>query len=301
LYVFIALVLASSPATADVERPDPTLTTLTPKQQFEQGREAFRAGQYAKARGLFNDLVYPPPPKIASAQELLEVYIDLGVSRFETGDAPGAKREFEQALRIDPAFRMDPMIVSDPDAIRVFNETRLDIAGALKAEADAKKRADLLLLRQSMVGIENHVRYLNFVPFGAGQYQNGDTAKGLFFSITEGAMLATSVGIYGYLISTYGIRSTHVPLSDGSNVRFLQQVEIGSGALFIGLAIYGIVDATRHYKPTVRTDIDESLLPPELRGLLKQDKPKAKPPKTSFRILPMITPDGAGIGLSWEH
>ena len=66
----------------------------------------------------------------------------------------------------------------------------------------------------------------------------------------------------------------------------------------------GVVDAYVHYKPQTRTAIDESVLPPELRGLLKPETsapaPKKKP-KTSFRVVPMLTPDGAGIGLSWEN
>jgi len=35
---------------------------------------------------------------------------------------------------------------------------------------------------------------------------------------------------------------------------------------------------------------------------LKPEAPAPKKkPKTSFHVVPMLTPDGAGIGLSWEN
>jgi len=283
-----------------------TAAQAAPNDELDQARSAYRSAQYSRALPLFNALLYPPPPKLAGKDELADAYLALGVCRYETGDPSGAKREFEQALSFNSEIRIDPLIVTDPTAIDAFNETRVGIQDRIRAEMEAKRRSEdrakLLAIRQSMVGIETHPLYLTFFPFGVGQFQNEDRPKGVFFAATEGATLITSAAIWGYLVNTYGTRSTHVPLEDAQRVRSLQQLEIGTGFAFFGLYVLGVVDAYVHYKPQTRTAIDESVLPPELRGLLKPEEPvKKKRPKTSLHVVPMLSPNGAGIGLSWEN
>jgi tetratricopeptide (TPR) repeat protein len=277
----------------------------TPTADFDLAKTAYRNGQYQQALPLFNALLYPPPPKLASQEDLTDAYLALGVCRYETGDTPGAKREFEQALSLDPNSRIDPLIVTDPTAIQTFNETKLDVKKRLDEEAERKRRADIAKLRASLIGFEQNRFGFNFVPFGGGQFQNRDTPKGIFFATTEVLALGTSFGIFGYLVNKYGLRSTNVPREDGANVRFLQQIEIGSGIMFFGLYAYGVYDALRHYKPQVRAAIDEDLLPPELRDPDAKKAKKKPPPKGKTSLLehlsPMLTPNGAGIGLSWEN
>lgn len=284
-----------------------TVARAAPNDELDQARAAYRSAQYSRALPLFNALLYPPPPKLAGKDELAEAYLALGVCRYETGDPAGAKREFEQALSINSEIRIDKLIVTDQSAIDAFDATRVGLQDRIRAEMEAKRKAEdrarLLAIRQSMVGVESHPLYLTFFPFGVGQFQNEDRAKGVFFAATEAATLITSASIWGYLVNTYGIRSTRVPLEDAQRVRSLQQLEIGTGFAFLGLYVLGVVDAYVHYKPQTRTEIDESVLPPELRGLLKPEASpaKKKPPKTSFHIVPMLSPDGAGIGLAWEN
>jgi tetratricopeptide (TPR) repeat protein len=284
-----------------------SVAKAAPNDELDQASSAYRSAQYSRALPLFNALLYPPPPKLASKDELADAYLALGVCRYETGDPAGARREFEQALSINSEIRIDTLIVTDPTVNDAFNETRVGIQDRIRTEMEAKRKAEdrarLLAIRQSMVGIETHPLYLTFFPFGVGQFQNEDRAKGVFFAATEAATLITSASIWGYLVNTYGIRSTRVPLESAQRVRSLQQLEIGTGFAFLGLYVLGVVDAYVHYKPQTRTAIDESVLPPELRGLLKPEAPapKTKKPKTSFHVVPMLTPDGAGIGLSWEN
>ncbi len=277
-----------------------TTAFAAPTDELDQAKAAYRGGQYSRALPLFNALLYPPPPKLASPKDLADAYLALGVCRFETGDAPGAKREFDQALSFDTNARIDPLIVSDQTAIDAFNQTRIDREQRTAAEQERKRKADLRKLRESIIGFESHPLYLNFVPFGVGQFQNKQPGKGIAFAASEAVTLTVSASIWIYLVNTYGIRSTHVLAGDATRVRRLQQIEIGSGFAFLGLWVFGAVDAYRHYKPQTRAEIDESLLPPELRDLDKPT-PKKKAPLSSIHIVPMLTPDGAGIGLSWEN
>ena len=274
----------------------------TPSDDLDQAKIAYRNGQYSAALPLFNSLLYPDR-KLADVNEAAEAYLALGVCRYETGDLRGAKREFEAALITSSNVRLDPLIVTDPTAIAAFNETRLNFQDQIRAEAERKRRIELLKIRQSYVGVESHQFYLNFVPFGVGQFQNKDDTKGAFFAAAEGVTLITSVSIWGYLVNTYGVRSTKVQQADAPTVLHLQQAEIATGFAFLGLWVVGAVDAYLHYTPQTRVEIDESVLPPELRGLLKKDVPKkpARNPTTSFHVVPMFTPNGGGIGLAWEN
>ena len=305
LIAFALLTAAARAAHSDgLEGPRVT-SHATPGDDLDAARAAYRAGDYARALPLFNALLYPPPPRLASQQDLSGAYVALGVCRFETGDEIGAKREFEQALALDPSAQIDSLIVSDLAALQAFNETKLDMKARVDAEAQAKHRAELRKIRDSYIPVESHSLVLNFAPFGVGQFQNNQWEKGTVFAATEGATFATSLGIWYYLVSTYGIRSTHVPIEDGPTVRHLEQVEIGSGVAFLGLWVWGAIDAYRHYKPQVHAELDDSLLPPELRDLDKPVAPKRKPPAKPTSILehlaPMLTPNGGGIGLVWEN
>ena len=151
--------------------------------------------------------------------------------------------------------------------------------------------------------VEQHSRFETFIPFGVGQYQNNHTKLALFFSISEAATLATSATIWGYLVNKYGITGTVDPnLDNPHTVRLLQQTEIATGVAFIGLYIWGVIDANYHYKPQSRLEVDPSLLPP---SILDPDpsapKPLPKPAKTSFHLGPILVPSGAGVGLAWER
>jgi tetratricopeptide (TPR) repeat protein len=301
LIVLLALTVTARAAPGD----EPPRPRTSPSDDFDRAREAYRNGQYSTALPLFNALLYPPPPRLASQRDLTDAYLALGVCRFETGDASGAKREFEQALALDPASTIDPLIVSDQNARDAFNETKLDMKARERAEAEAKHRAELRQIRNGMVGVEPHSLAVALLPFGLGQFQNNQPAKGTVFAATEGATFATSVGIWYYLVNQYGIRSTHVPFDDANTVVWLQRVEIGTGIAFFGLWAWSAIDAYRHYKPSTQVELDESLLPPELRGL---DKPEPKSPKkprkpTSLleHLTPIVTPNGVGIGLGWEN
>lgn len=278
--------------------------SATPQEELDAAKAAYRKGQYQKALPLFNALLYPPPPRIGG--ELAEIYLALGVCRFETGDVVGATREFEQALALNPNSRIDPMIVSDPNVIRAFDDTKLAIKQRLDDESERKRKADLAKLRASLIGFEQHSFMLNFAPFGIGQFQNHHTGKGIFFATTQGLALLCSVSIWTYLVNRYGIRSDRVAQADGPTVRFLQQLEIGSGIAFFGLWIYSAVDSLRNYSPQTRAAIDDRLLPPELRDpdAWAPRKPTASPkPETSYlrRLTPVWVPGGAGIGLTWEN
>jgi len=267
-----------------------------PIDQLDKAKQSFRAGDWGSAKPLVNDLLYPRP-QLASQADLVDAHVMLGVCYFHLGQRDEAKAEFETVLSLEPDKTLDALIY-DAGAIRLFDETRAEIHDRLEREKERRKLAEqaeaIRRYLETQRLYEVHPFYINFLPFGAGQFQNRQNLKGYLFAGGELAMLGTSLGVWLYLTRQYGLVGK-VPLEEALQARRYQQIEFASGVAFWALYGLSIFDALRHYTRSTQLKADDSLLPEELKNALK--KP---PPKSSWRIIPMPVPNGAGVGLSWE-
>jgi hypothetical protein len=281
----IAVLAAARPARAS-----------TPAQMLDQARELFREGAFAQAIPSLNYLLYPTP-RLSDRDDLVEAHLLLAVCALETGDTATATREVEEVLFLEPGLSLDTGIFSER-AVEFFDTIKQELTARAAREAEQRRLAEenerLQRLLDAMVVIETRPYYVNFIPFGAGQFQNGHRGKGVFFAASQAATGGLSAGLWLYLVGTYGLPGT-VSAEEAPLVRRLQQIEIGAGALCLGLMAWGIVDSLIYYKPSVRGEPDESLLPPELR--------RRRPAPTSRR--PLVTPTplarGGGLTLTWEY
>jgi tetratricopeptide (TPR) repeat protein len=266
----------------------------TPAEDLASAREAFRRSAFKDAVPLLSYLLYPTP-RLAQTDDLVEAHVLLGVCQFETGETTVATREFEEALFLQPDLTIDTTLFSEA-AVHFFTETRAAMQERLKRDAErraiAEEKERLRRYRESLVVYEVRPYYVNFIPFGAGQFQNRQRSKGLWFATTQATTGALSAGIWLYLVGTYGFNGRVKPTSANFVLR-LQQVEIGAGGVCLGLMAWGIVDALVHYRPRALVGGDDSLLPPDLR--------RGKGPTSSFSISPALLPDGGGVVLTWER
>lgn len=291
----IALVALATVAATDA--------AASPRRDLEQARQAFRQHDYDSARKLATFLLYPDE-KLAMPDDLVEAHVILGASNFETGHRAEARTEFERALQIQPEKSLTDMLFSE-GAIRLFDQTKADLVAREERDAQLRKLADererIRRYRESLVVVEKRSFIINFAPFGAGQFQNKQPARGVLFAVGQGVTGGVSAGIFLYLAGKYGLVAT-VPFIEGPGVRRLQQIEIGTGVAFFALYAWSVVDSLLNYKPTVQIQGDDSLL----RDLAPDSTPRRPPPrKTSFldrlHVGPMIGRDSAGIGLRWEN
>jgi tetratricopeptide (TPR) repeat protein len=295
-----AAIVAIAAATAAA-----TGASASPAQDLDRARQSFRQHDYDAAMKLATFLLYPDE-KLALPGDLVEAHVILGASNFETGHRAEAKTEFEKALQIQPDKSLTDLLFSE-GAIRLFDETKADIEARAERDAQLRKLADererIRKYKESLVIVERRSFGVNFVPFGAGQFQNKQRVRGVLFAAGEGATGGVSVGVFLYLAGKYGLNA-QVPVVEGPGVRRLQQVEIGTGIAFFALYAWGVVDSLLHYKPRVQIEGDDTLLP-SLRDLPPDTRKKPAPKKTSvldrLHVTPMITPDGAGLGLTWEN
>jgi hypothetical protein len=271
----------------------------TPSQSLDEARDLFRAAKWTDAIAVLSGLLYPEP-SLASPSDLAEAHLMLGVSYFETDQKQQASLQFEEALNYDGGLEL---------TADLHSEAVVDFFRAKKREFRRKSRDDerraardaairKLVESTQQVRIEHHPYYINFVPFGAGQFQNNQPDKGRFFFITEAAFGGTSLTFLLIQIFRYGV-PMRFPRDEVELAANLQRVQVGTGIAFSILYAWGVVDALRNYRPTVvtTTKIDPQHLPPELL------EPEANEPEStpqSFRIEPLVGPQSVGLGVRWE-
>lgn len=246
----------------------------TPRETFERGRTAFGRAEYKRAIEILNPLLYPEV-LLDSEGEVVQAHRMLGVSYLFTGDSEAAKREFHKLLELRPDYRFDPLL--DPQqVVDAFNAVLKDEESEIAAIEGRRKLRDAEIAARlqretrlhattTVLRYERHAYLLNFVPFGAGQFQNGERRKGWFFFGVEAGLAAISVGALATNFALYGANpyrkclQTPPPMgacqeidhTDEDHSRTLLRVQLLSGGLFFATAIWGVVDAVRHFQRDV--------------------------------------------------
>lgn len=279
----------------------------TPSQDLDRARQSFRARDWQSAIPVLTTLLYPEL-QLARQEDVVEAHVLLGAANFEVGNPDRAREEFTRALQIEPDRSITTLTFSE-GAVTLFDRTKEEMRVRFEHDAERKRLAEaaerLEAYRKSLIVYEVRPYYVNFVPFGAGQFQQRRTGKAILFAATQGLTGAASAGIFLYLAGKYGLASNSVPLEEGPRVRLLQQIEIGTGIAFLGFYAWGVVDALIYYKPRQQIQGDDSLIPQDLLEP-GQPAPARRPaPATSFRdrlrLGPIFTSSGVGIGIGWEN
>lgn len=297
-----ALIALVAPAAATPGNAEPLVKELTPGQKLDRARASFRNKDWPVAQAWLEDLM-TPSIELARRSDVVEVHTLLGTAYLMQGKRDDAVREYEKALELDPERSITELYHPEA-AVRLFDDTKARVKDRLEAEAKRRELAEReRRLREYIdtIGVyETHSFAQNFIPFGAGQFQNKQSTKAWFLAAGQGLTLATSVGAWLYLATKYGLEA-RVPLDDAATVRRIQQLEIGTGIAFFALYLYGVIDGIRHYQPTIRVKGDGSI-----RDLIDHDQLAPPPPKqpTSLRdrlhLAPLLSPTGVGLGLSLE-
>jgi len=255
----------------------PVQASPATRDAFDRGRTAFGRAEYQRAIDILHPLLYPEVV-LDSEGELAQARRMLGVAYLFQNQPDEARREFRKLLELRPDYRFDPLldpqqvvdffngVLSEEKAtIEKFEERRRQRE---KAAAE-QRRIDLerLNAKPTIVQYELHSFTINFIPFGAGQFQNGERRKGWFFLGTETLLAAVSVGAFATNLGLYGLTPTRgckveqqannqcpqmsIDHSEEDTSRRLLGVQLVSGGLFFAVAIWGVIDAIAHFQPGV--------------------------------------------------
>lgn len=276
----------------------------TPPEQLAEARAAFRRAACAEAAPRLSDILYPTP-RLARTNDLIEAHLLLGACRLQAGDVAAARREFEEALFLDRGTDIDPLVYA-AETVAFFRETKRALVEREQREGEkrelAAEKERLRKFRESLVFVERRSYVVNFVPLGAGQFQNKQRTKAMISFVGQAATGGASIAVWGYLVGTYGYKGA-VPPEDARTVRSLQQAGIALGATFYALYAWSVVDAMVNYQPRVQIQADESLMQDTLPPAAAR---AASGGKRGPRLLPLVDLEqgrglATGLGLVWER
>ncbi len=269
-----------------------------------------------------------------SEEDLAELHRLAGLAAFNLNRLEDASRHLKALLRLDPDHSLDPFVVPPP-AVAYFDELKRGMRVELefirqerrlrlererteaerrekeRVEAEtARRRAEELAKQVTVRTVEKRNFLVNFVPFGAGQFQQGRSGMGVVFAASEGALAVTSIlAFFAYesLFETASIQRDDVLTGDGKSsvtVRYIptaraseasawRLVKVGAAAGFYTVYALGVADALWNHQDQVVDTRIEALPTPAPKT---SAAPAAPAPSARLHLSP--TSGGLGAGLS---
>ena len=273
----------------------------------------YEAGKYGECaeslhRLLSNESARPlRDPDVVESARIYHAACLIGSGQNQLADEP-----LRAAIRQNPQMKPPDGLVFPPQVIDRFlrvRETMFDVIRkaedervkqaarfARQQEERAKRErlrvAGLERLAQEETLITPKTRWLALVPFGVGQFQNGEKSLGYVFLTSEillAASTLTTLGVETHLVLKTSQIDKPDPAIRGTLTNWKTALDISSYA-WIGVTIVGVVEAQLAFQPEQR-QVRKRPLPPELR-----------PQTSQLRILPSAgpVPGGAVFGLSGQ-
>lgn len=260
-----------------------TLALAAPDANLKRAHDRFEFGAWADAAASVRAWLSEHPEP--SGPDAIDAFRILGISEFQLGDMPQARQAFVSLLSQDPDYTLDPFLVPPP-VVEFFERVKKENEAALvplrerkRALAEQQRLADearrrLIAEEQARTGpptkvikVEERHYAFNWMPFGAGQFQNGHKAKGTAIAAAQLAFGATNLAaiiIHNQIVDDRSRRCSpsqqgcsRPPLTD-SDRDLLERIDIvkyASAALFWAVYGFGVYDAHRFYVPRVETEI----------------------------------------------
>jgi hypothetical protein len=260
------------------------LALATPDADVKRARDRYEFGAYADAVGAIREVLSRNPD--LPEPVAIEAWRILGLAEYQLGNKGAARAAFVQLLSIDPDQVLDPFLVPPPvvgffDGVRVEAEPELAPLRERKKQLKEQERladeARRRLLAEEMIRsgppskiiiVQEHIYMLNFLPFGVGQFQNGDTTKGIIIAVSQVVLGAVNIGaIFAHnaiaddpsrrcSVSTpTNCSNPPIPDSDRALLQNIDVVKYVSAGLFWGVYVYGVADSLVHYVPRIETEV----------------------------------------------
>jgi tetratricopeptide (TPR) repeat protein len=243
-----------------------------------KARAAYEAKNYDDAEKRLRAMLDPETGTLKDPSLRTQARMYWGATMLALKRKDEASAMFEKLLLDDPSYEPDPLSFPS-DVIEVFIDTRkriIDKINAAKAEQarlaaerrareeDEKRRAKdyqgKLEKQASEERItERHSRWLALLPFGVGQFQNGQTVLGGIFLTSQMLMLlggAVAIPVYTYNRGraydhwTQGQDPATDPIKgylDRANAA--KFVSVGFDIAFVATAAIGVVHAQLTFVP----------------------------------------------------
>jgi tetratricopeptide (TPR) repeat protein len=296
--------LAGRPAWADA------------RAELEKARASFLARNWTDAEERFR-VVLDPKSGLKERSLISQARMYLGASLLAQGKKDEAKEIFEKLVLDDPTFDPDPLSFPGEainefidvrssllEQIRNAQQTAARLAAERKAHEEAEREKQRVWLEKLKAQAAEekitvrHNRVVASLPFGAGQFQNGQPVLGWIFLGTEVAAIAGTAVTYGMFLYARNRENDELRRPGGDvnqlapqyhqRAEELRVANLGFVGAFVGIAAIGIVQAHLAYVPE-SPEKKKRELPP--LGLRPSSLPRTEKAALSLsRIAPIVTP-----------
>jgi hypothetical protein len=300
--------------------------------ELEKARASFLARNWTDAEERLRVLL-DPKSGLKERSLVSQARMYLGAYLLVQGKKDDAKDTFEKLVLDDPTFEPDPLSFPGPainmfidvrssllEQIRNAQQTAARLAAEKKARDEAEREAQRVWLEKVKAQASEekitvrHNRVVASLPFGAGQFQNGQPLLGWVFLGAEVAALGGTAVTYGMYLSARSRENEELSRPGGDVNRLVAQyhhraedvrlVNLGFAGAFVAIAAIGIVQAHLAYVPESAEKKKRDLPPLAFRSAswsrLDEGSSSKKPPTLST-IAPIVSPlparDGTPGGL----
>jgi hypothetical protein len=254
---------------------------------LEKAHSAYVAHKYGDAEARLRALLDEKKNLLTDPDIVADARMYLGAVLVAEGKKDEAELVFEQLVLSKPDYEPDPLRVS-LDAINAYIDARSGLRDRLaklhaeevrklqeqrqKEEADRAKAATRLAMLEKLASTEviteRHSRWVALLPFGAGQFQNGQDTLGWVFLSGEALLGVTSIGGVAVSLSeqvqangAYQRRDLAEAISFERRAQYAAYVADWCAAAFFAATIGGIVHAQLTFVPE-RVETRKREIPP---------------------------------------
>jgi len=293
--------------------PDGELAAVRTQLEHGQYEEALRRAKERLEREGLEEL------------EELELHKLAAVSAFNLKRKDEAEKQFTALLKIDPDYSLDPFVVPPPTvsffdglrkklepALQKIRETRRERLGREAEEQAAEQK--LAAQRQRIDDLSREVAlrsayrpfWVNFLPFGAGQFQQRRSRLGVTLAASEAALAAASLASF-FIVEglvkertisvetepgrTVDLTVKHVDEGDRGKLDAWKTVRLTTGIGFYALYLFGVIEAIGHHGRSVSPSVA-----PGAVGTRAPDEPALRVVPYAFGVSAVGTTGGAGVG-----
>lgn len=291
---------------------------LSDPAELEQIIELYMAGQYADCS---NQLAAFLDPKGKSPFKETRV-IEQGRLYYASctlmqGRRDVARKALRSALEENPLMQSPDSLTFPPPVVSLFLEVRDEVQQLItdsekelvvqlrrenelarrRAEQREYRERELEKLARTEFVVAKNSRYIAAIPFGVGQFQNGNKVLGGVLLAGESLLLVTAVSsglILADLTSKVAPGIEVETYTRQTNTAY-DTLTWSSWAL-LGTAALGILEAQLRFKPERKLEERKRALPPELE--MPPESPRPQESDVEFEPSVGFAPGGALLGVS---
>jgi tetratricopeptide (TPR) repeat protein len=288
-FVFAGILCATNIGHAQPLPPSPP-AELDTGAAFERARIYYESGKYSACVDAFSRLLERSESLRPRERASARMYV--GACLIASKRIDEARAQFRQAILEDRQLEPPDPVVFPQAVIDVFVQVRASLMEALRrqqeeeflrnaeelaakrkrAERERQRVTELERLASTETLIQKNERWMAWLPFGIGQFHNGNQTLGWVFLSSEVALAATAITATSIELGLHSqAEGGRAPLDADdltSKVRAARQVSTAAWLTLLGVAIAGIVEANLSFRSELpaghrRRELPESLRPGE--------------------------------------